>query len=201
MARQNHLHLIAKLRCDAALYVPDAGPYAGRGPRRQYGRKVDDGNMPAKYLTETTVEECIQTRVYQAPRLHKAFAHPLNVVIITTRHLRTQAQAHVILFRRDLTLASAPLVDDYRVRFPIEFNCRDANQHWGLEDFMNMTPTGGTNAANLALFMVHVVSHLQAEVRQHDPASSILDLKADCRGYTDGEETIKLLPEKPEPIL
>jgi putative transposase len=40
MARQNHLPLIAKLRCDAALYSPDTGPYAGRGPRRTYGRKV-----------------------------------------------------------------------------------------------------------------------------------------------------------------
>ena len=164
-ARQTPLHLIAKLRCAAALYVPDAGPSAGRGPRRQYGRKVDDGNLPAKYLTETTVEECIQTRVYQAPRRHKAFAHPLNGVLITTRHLRTQAQAHVIRFRRALTLASAPRVDDYRVRVPIELNCRDAHQHWGLEDFMHMTPTGGTHAANRAWFMVHVVSHLQAEVR------------------------------------
>jgi len=41
MARRSHLHLIAKLRCDAALYFPYAGPYAGRGPRRTYGHKVD----------------------------------------------------------------------------------------------------------------------------------------------------------------
>src|SRR5215813_3107518 len=40
MARQCHLHLISKLRCDAALYFPYTGPYAGRGPRRKYGRKV-----------------------------------------------------------------------------------------------------------------------------------------------------------------
>ena len=30
---------------------------------------------------------------------------------------------------------------------------------------------------------------------------SVLDLKADCRGYKYVEETIKLLPEKPEPVL
>ena len=47
---------------------------------------------------------------------------------------------------------------------------------------MNVTPTGGTNAANLALFMVNVASQLQADGRQHDPAYSVLDLKADCRG-------------------
>jgi hypothetical protein len=35
MARQSNLHLISKLRCDAALYFPYTGPYAGRGPRRK----------------------------------------------------------------------------------------------------------------------------------------------------------------------
>jgi putative transposase len=35
MARQGTLHLISKLRCDAALYLPYTGPYAGRGPHRK----------------------------------------------------------------------------------------------------------------------------------------------------------------------
>jgi putative transposase len=87
------------------------------------------------------------------------------------------------------------------VRVQIEFNCRDAKQYWGLEDFMNVTPTGVTNAAHRSLFMVHVAYHLQADGRQRDPDSSILDLKADCRGYTDVEETIQMLPEKPAPVL
>jgi len=89
----------------------------------------------------------------------------------------------------------------YSLRFQIEFNFRDAKQYWGLEDFMNVTPTGVTNAANLSLCMVNVASQLQADGRQPDPAYSVLDLKADCRGYKYVEETIKLLPEKPEPIL
>jgi putative transposase len=201
MARQSRLHLIAKLRCDAALSFPYTGPDAGRGPRRQYGRKVDDGNMPAKYLKETTVEGHIQTRVYQAPRLHKACAPPLNVVILTKLNLHTHGRAHGILSRRDLNLASAPLVDDYRLRFQIACNFRDAKQCWGLEDFMNVTPTGVTHAANLSWFMVNVAYHLQADVRPRDSDYSILDLKADCRGYTYVEETIHMLPEKPEPVL
>ena len=125
----------------------------------------------------------------------------MNVVLITKRNLRTHGRAHVILFSSDLTLAYAPLVDDYSLRFQIEFNFRDAKQYWGLEDFMNVTPTGVTNAANLSLFMVNVAYHLQADVRQRDPDYSILDLKADCRGYKYVEETIKMLPEKPEPVL
>jgi putative transposase len=60
MARQANLHLISKLRCDAALYVPYTGPYAGRGPRRQYGPKIDYDHLPWPYLKETTVEGHIQ---------------------------------------------------------------------------------------------------------------------------------------------
>src|SRR5213592_3206240 len=65
MARQSHLHLIAKLRCDAALYFPYTGPYAGRGPRRKYGHKIDYDHLPVHDLKETTVEGGIQTHYYQ----------------------------------------------------------------------------------------------------------------------------------------
>ena len=66
---------------------------------------------------------------------------------------------------------------------------------------MNVTPTGVTNAANLAWFMVNVVCRLRADVQSRAPDYSVLDLKADCRVYKYVEETIKMLPEKPEPVL
>ena len=201
MARQHHLHLISKLRCDAALYFPYTGPYAGRGPHRKYGDKVDYDDLPMSYLKATTVEGQMKTCVYQMQLLHKEFTQPLNVVIIVKTNLRTQAHAHVVLFSSDLALAYAPLVDYYGLRFQIEFNFRDAKQYWGLEDFMNVTPAGVTNAANLSLFMVNVAYRLQADMRQRTPDYSVLDLKADCRGYKYVEETIQMLPEKPEPIL
>jgi len=201
MARQCNMHLITKLRCDAALYFPYTGLYAGRGPHRKYGPKIDYDHLPAQYLKETTVEGHIQTCLYQAQLLHKEFPQPLNVVIIAKTNLRTHARAHVVLFSSDLDLAYAPLVDYYGLRFQIEFNFRDAKQYWGLEDFMNVTPTGVTNAANLSLFMVNVAYRLRADVHPRDPDYSVLDLKADCRGYKYVEETIQMLPEKPEPIL
>jgi putative transposase len=201
MARQCGLHLISKLRCDAALYLPDTGRYAGRGPRRKYGPKIDYDHLPAQYLKASTVEGHIQTCIYQAPLLHKEFPHPLNVVILAKTNLRTQAHAHVVLFSSDLELAYTVLVDYYGLRFQIEFNFRDAKQYWGLEDFMNITPTGVTNAANLSLFMVNVAYCLRANVPAQDADYSVLDLKADCRGSKYVEETIKMLPEKPEPVL
>src|SRR5215471_1528447 len=201
MARQHHLHLISKLRCDAALYCPYTGPYAGRGPHRKYGAKVDYNALPVSYLKETTVEGSLQTCIYQMQLLHKEFTQPLHVVIIVKTNLRTQARAHVVLFSSDLALTYAPLVDYYGLRFQIECNFRDAKQYWGLEDFMTVTPTGVTNAANLSLFMVNVAYRLRADSHPRDPAYSVIDLKADWRGYKYVEETIKLLPEKPEPIL
>ncbi len=201
MAPQHHLHLISKLRYDAALDFPYTGPYAGRGPHRKYGRKVDDDNRPTQYLKATTVEGHIQTCVYQAQRLHKEVQQPLNVVLIAKTNLRTQARAHVMLFSSDLALAYALLVDYYGLRFQIEFNFSDAKQYWGLEDFMNVTPTGVTNAANLSLFMVSVASCLRTDSHPRDADDRVLDLKADYRGYQYVEETIQMLPEKPAPIL
>src|SRR2546428_2469009 len=145
------------------LSFPYTGTYAGRGTRRKYGRKVDYANMPEQYLKATTVEGHIETRLYQAQLLYKEFARPLNVVIIVKTNLRTQAQAHVLLFSSDLTLAYTSLIDYYGLRFQIEFNFRDAKQYWGLEDFMNVTPTGVTNAANLSLFMVNVAYRLRTD--------------------------------------
>lgn len=198
MAQQCGLQLISKLRSDAALYEPYDGPYQGRGPRRKYGTKLDSTALPAKYLQQTTVEGPLETRLYQAALLHKEFAQPLNVVIIEKFNRSTQKRGHVILFSSDLTLAYDTLIDYYSLRFQIEFTFRDAKQYWGLEDFMNVKGTAVTNAANLALFMVNLVYVLLRDVRRHDPAWSVLDLKAFCRGYTYVLETIKLLPDQPD---
>jgi putative transposase len=93
------------------------------------------------------------------------------------------------------------LIDYYSLRFQIEFNFRDAKQFWGLEDFMNVTPTAVTNAANLSLFMTDVSQVLLCQYRQDDPNFSVLDLKAYYRGYRYVSETIQMLPQKPDDNL
>ena len=201
MVRQCGLQLISKLRHDAALYQPYDGPYQGHGPHRQYGVKLDYRQLPPPCLASTTIAGPIETRIYQTHAWHKEFSQPLNVVIIVKTHRQTQAWAHVVLFSSDLTLAYDKLIDYYRLRFQIEFNFRDAKQYWGLEDFMNVSETAVTNAANLALFMVNFSQRLLRDLRPADPECSILDLKALCRGTKYVAEAIKMLPEKPEPIL
>ena len=201
MAQQCKLHLISKLRSDSALYLPYDGPYAGRGPHRIYGDKIDPRAIPERYLRHTAVADGIETRIYQVEARHKTVAQPLNVVVIVKMNLKTQAQAHVILFSSDLVVSWDKLIDYYCLRFQLEFNFRDAKQYWGLEDFMNTSPSAVTNAANLSLFMVNLVERILQDVRHHQPECSVLDLKAHCRGAKYVEETIKLLPETPEPIL
>ena len=112
--------------------------------------------------------------MYHMQCLHKEFGQPLNVVILVKVNLQTQAWAHVILFSSDLQLAYNTLIDDYRLRFQIEFNFRDAKQYWGLEDFMNVSETAVTNAANLSLFMVNVSQRLLGDLPPANPDDSVL---------------------------
>ena len=198
MARQVGLHLISKLRHDSELYLP----YQSSDRRRKYGERIRPRQMSEDFLVHSSTEDGIRTEIYQVHKaLHKKFAQPLNLVIIVKTNLKTQAQTHVILFSSDLSLGYELLIDYYALRFQIEFNFRDAKQFWGLEDFMNTTEIGVTNSANLSLFMVNFSHRLLRDFRVNNPLLSVLDLKAAFRGYKYVEEVLKLLPQKPDPIL
>jgi putative transposase len=197
MTLQCGIHLISKLRYDSALFFR----YEGENKRKKYGDKIDYANIPDKYLKETTIEKGVRTNIYQANMLHKEFAQALNVVVIVKTNLKTGAWARVVLFSSDMDLAWDKLVDYYRLRFQIEFNFRDAKQYWGLEDFMNVKETAVTNAATLSLFMVNVSQLLLREFRRQNSNVNVLDLKAYFRGHKYVAETLKLLPQKPDPIL
>ncbi len=201
MVRQCGLHLISKLRADAALFFLYVGPSPKRGPRPRLGERLDFRKIPERFLKTTSVENGMETRTYQLQLLHREFSIPLNVVILVKTNLQTKAWAHVILFSSDLDLSSAKLIDYYRLRFQIEFNFRDAKQFWGLEDFMNVTQTAVTNAANLSLFMIDVFQVLKCRCCDDNPDFSVLDLKAYYRGYRYMLETIKILPQKPDDNL
>jgi hypothetical protein len=104
MVKQLGLHLISKLRHDSALYFPYDGPYAGHGPRKKYGKKLDYRHRPDTALHGSSVDEDIETKIYQMHVWHKKFADLLNVVVIVKTNLTTQAVAHVVLFSSDLAL-------------------------------------------------------------------------------------------------
>jgi len=199
MARANNLHLISKLRKDAALYEKYEGKYGGRGPQKKYGTRLRFDLLPIKYLKKSEPAGEIITNYYQGIFLHKEFGCKLNVVILVKINLKRQKVGHAILFSSDVELGWEKLIDYYSLRFQIEFNFRDAKQHFGLEDFMNTTAKGVENAANLAFLMVL----LSAKLIKNSGAKcvGVLDLKTHFRGVKYALETIKILLEKPDTIL
>jgi putative transposase len=201
MVKQTGLHLIAKRRHDSALYFPDDGPYAGRGQRRKYDKKLDYRHLPAEYWPSSSLADGMQTQICQMQVWHKTCADLLNVVVIVKTNLKTQAMAHVVLFRSDLALQYDQLIDYYHWRFQMECNFRDAKQYWGVEDCMTVNQTPVYNSANLAMFMVHLSHTLIRPIRTQWPECSVNDLQAWFRGRKYVVETLKLLPEMPEPIF
>jgi putative transposase len=206
MVRQCGLQLISKLRCEAALHFIYDGPQKRHGTRRNYGQKINYLTIPEKYLVARSTEDGLATRIYQAKLLQRGFAQTPNVVaelvrFITKTDLPTGAFANVNLFSSDLELAYDTISDYYSLRFQVEFNFREAKQHWGLEDFRKVKEIPLTNALILSLFRVNLSQALLRQFRETHPKSGVLDLKAYFRAAKYFEETIKMLPQKPEPIL
>jgi DDE superfamily endonuclease len=198
---QTGLHIISKMRHDAALYLPYSGPKPARGATPRYGDKLNYAQLPAQYLVSTTVEDDYRIETDQMSAYHKDYPDCLNVVVVVKAQLTTGRCGHVVLFSTDLNLTAAQIVDYYSLRFQIEFNFRDAKQHWGLEDFMNVSPQAVTNAVNLAFLMVNLSHAMLTPYRSHDPEFSVLDLKARFRAHRYLTETIKLLPNPPDEHL
>jgi putative transposase len=199
MGRRCGLHLVSKLRRDAALYFPFTGQQKKRGRRRKYGDRLDYAQLPDTYCVSKHTADGILTRIYRMTCWHKLFADQLNVVVIVKMNLQTQQLAHVILFSSDLTLTWQKVVDFYKLRFQIEFNFRDAKQFWGLEDFMNVKQLPVFNAANLSMFMVNVSQALLFS--SDDAKRSVLDLKSRFRGLWYARQLLKSLPDTPDPLF
>ena len=196
MTRQVGLHLISKLRNNSALYFQWDGVYSGKGRRPIYGQRVDYNELSPSHLKSNETKKMIRTRIYQLTTLHKKFADKLNVVIIHKENITTGKIAKIILFSTDLTLEWDKLIDYYRLRFQIEFNFRDAKQHWGLEDFMAVKKQSVFNSANLSLFMVNVSQAMLILLNQ----DSILDMKSRYHALRYARELFKILPENVKSI-
>ncbi|MDE0324900.1 MAG: transposase [Candidatus Poribacteria bacterium] len=201
MVRDSGCHLISKLRKDAALYLPPTTPYQGRGRPAIYGEKLNPKEINSKYRVSTQTKGNITTEVYQIEGQHKRFPDPLNVVCLLKTNAKTQEIAHVLLVSSDLQLDAETLIDSYALRFQIEFNFRDAKQFWGLDDFINVNEIPVNNAANLSMFMVNISAKLRERFGAEHPSFGVLDIKARYRAEKYLQETLKILPQKPETIV
>ena len=194
MVQRHGLHIITKLRADSVLYLPLDTPYSGRGRPKIFGEKVDIRNIPAQYCVHTTHDGDTQIQLFQFTARVKASAQLLNIVVRKTTQRQKKTATYTILMSSDLALTAAQLVEYYGLRFQIEFNFRDAKQHFGLEDFMNVTATAVNNAANLAMCMVNVSAKLIAD--SGGEIQGVRDLKTAIRGRKYVTVILKLLPQK-----
>ena len=103
MLRHGGRHVVSKLRSNSARYFPDAGPYAGRGPRRQYGQQLASRHLASEPWKATSLDKAIETRMYQMSLWHKKFADLLTIVVSVKTHVTTPTTAHVVLLSRDVT--------------------------------------------------------------------------------------------------
>jgi putative transposase len=201
MVRSLDLHLISKLRSDAALYLDPTTLQKQLHPRLKYGNRLDFAALPADLLRSSHTEAGYVTQVYQVRCLHKSFDRRLNVVLIKKTHLASGRVGHVILFSSDLFLGAETLTDYYTLRFQIEFTFRDAKQHFGLEDFMGVTKTCVSNAMGLSLFLVNLSTYLLGDLGREGVDAGIADLRSWYRGRFYASAVLKLLPEPPEAFL
>ena len=199
MGRENGLELVSKLSCDASLYERYEGEYSGTGRKKKYGRKLNYDELPDKYLQKSESEGDVTTKYYQGIFLNRKFGCQLNVVIIEKRDVQKGKAGHIILFSSDVKLGWEKLLEYYRLRFQIEFNFRDAKQRFGLEDFMNVTPRGVENAANLSFMMVNLSATLLAQ--RAAGCVGINDLKSQFRGEYYALSTIKIVQPNADRIL
>ena len=201
VVRKAGYHIISKMRRDADLYLPYDGPKPKRGKTPRYGQKLDYKCLDPQYLRNTRDEGAYRIDTYQMALYHKDYSELLNVVVVVKTHLTIGQRGHIVLFSTDLDLTAEQLVDYYSLRFQIEFNFRDAKQHWGLEDFMNTSQQTVTNAVNLAFLMVNLSQTMLQPYREQVPDFSVRDLKAQFRAQRYLSETLKMLPEMPETHL
>ncbi len=201
MTRQCDLHLISKLRSDAALFWQPTDEKEGPGRPQLYGERFNPQQIDPKDRISIQTDGNIRTDIYQGHMRNRKFPELLNIVCLLKTNLKTKRQSHILLFSSDLALDAEKMIDYYSLRFQIEFNFRDAKQYWGLQDAMNVNEIPVNTAANLSMFMVNVSAKLIKTFRGERTLYSVIDLKSHYRGLKYKDEILKMLPQKPEPIV
>lgn len=187
-------HLISKLQYNSALYFKAVLPELVEGTPKKKGRKPIYGeklnyNELNKYDEQYLVEKRPQKDgsiwyIYQFKNmLSKNFEIPLNIVIIVKYDKNgnlCKATHRIILFCTNNEENYKNIITIYQVRFQIEFNFREARQHFGLSHFKNIKEKQVTNAIGFAFFMVTLSNIMITQLKQDNPklTISIQDLKA-----------------------
>ena len=200
IADQKSMPIISKLKSVTALYLPyinsEAQPKM-KGRPRVYGQKLDMNSLSSQYLKKTENDGEYETETYQLRAYAKnTFGQKLlNIVIQRKRRISDGRISTNIWMCTDLDLDWVILLDYYGLRFQIEFDFRDAKQHFGLSDFKNYKKENLTNFVNLS-FTMCLISKIQlAHYRKmlNVPNLSIIDLKLIYKARFTAKNIFKLV--------
>ncbi|MCX6380272.1 MAG: hypothetical protein NT023_12495 [Armatimonadetes bacterium] len=87
------------------------------------------------------------------------------------------------------------------MRFQIEFEFRDAKQHFGLSDFRCVSEVAVKNSVGLAFFMGSLSAYLLGSLRERFPEAGVSDLKSYYRGRRYVTDVLKCLPDFADAIV
>jgi putative transposase len=79
------LHIISRLRHNAAPYLPYPGPKPRRGPTPRYGDKLDYRHLPEEARVQAVTEGDLLSQTYQMTVWHKDFPDLLLVCYLHNR--------------------------------------------------------------------------------------------------------------------
>lgn len=197
------LFLISKLYKNAALFEVKTEPkIRKRGRPALYGEQFDLANLDKKYLKSSQKDDK-ETRIetYQIEARSKAMkGRKLNVVV--QKAIRKDGKVGIqIFFSNDLELDYQTLIKYYKLRFQIEFDFRDAKQHFGLSDFKNYKEKNLTNFVNFSLTMTLISKSMVEKFREkyQNPKLSILDLKVRYNHKFHTKSIINWFRNNPKP--
>ena len=191
------LHIISKFKSVASLHFPfEKNATAKRRPRI-YGAKIDTSLLADSCLKKVQNDQDYKTETYQLQAYAKnTFGQKLlNIVIQRKTRLSDGKVATNIWFTTDLYLDFQTLLDYYSLRFQIEFDFRDAKQHFGLSDFKNYKEQNLTNFVNLSFTMCLIAKVQLAHYRKtfNAPKLSIIDLKLIYKARFTAKSILKLV--------
>ena len=127
----------------------------------------------------------------------------LNIVVIQKYNPTTKKTTQTVLMSTDGKLGAIDLIRFYSLRFQIEFDFRDAKQHFGLSSFKNYKKNQLTNAVNIAFTMCLISRILLKKYKEilSIEKMGILDLKALLRAQKYAQILLNTPQNDPEQFL
>jgi len=128
---QAGLHLITRMRDDAAMYYAYTGlQRTGRGRKKQFSGKIDTKNLDLSDFRACLQED--DWTAFEGLAYAKALKRWVKTVVVQNYKTDGSIKNCKIFISTDLTMTGIDLYLYYHLRYQIEFVYRDAKQHLGL---------------------------------------------------------------------